>query len=335
MHDNNISFEEILEKNIWAETLARLPTSSPFMFWSWGEYKRRIGWSVHRVCIHDSGAGSVIGCFQLQKKKRGLLTILLVQGGIHVNELSDTNYHKMLQSFLQTYVTNKMLTIAIVSHLTNASQEVELGLLRSKFSPVLNSKMYTYIFDLKNKAITEKALSANWRHNLKRALNNSKLSTKWIDDPSDRLQSINRLEQWYTNLTSRKDFARAIKFGLAKDIIIENDEFRIVEAWLDNEVIATRVGLFCKDHVLDFLAASDDAAKKTYANYLLLWEMIRMAHSKGKTYFDCGGIDPAASMGVYNFKKGLGGRLVNGPIWIHGSGFMVKQLGRLLLSLKN
>src|ERR1019366_8560050 len=248
---------------------------------------------------------------------------------------SDTKYHEILQSFLQANVTGKRLTVAIVDPKAAWSQGAQLGLLTSKFSPVLNSAMYTYVLDLVSGAMNGETLSRNWRHNLKRAQKMQQLSSRWIDDPKERPAAIDRLENFYTSVRHRKTFSAAIDFDLARDLIAANEDFKIVEAWLDGEVIEARVGFFCNDHVLDFLAASGDAAKNTYANYLLLWEMIRMAHAKGKLHFDCGGINPAESMGVFNFKKGLGGRLVvNGPMWLHGSSWMVKHVARLLLSQK-
>ena len=87
--------------------------------------------------------------------------------------------------------------------------------------------------------------------------------------------------------------------------------------------------------LVSFSAASTEAARKTYANYLLVWEMISLARDSGKAYFDCGGINPAANIGVFNFKKGIGGRVgLNGPIWVRGSTKSMTRLGRLLLSLK-
>ena len=64
-----------------------------------------------------------------------------------------------------------------------------------------------------------------------------------------------------------------------EDLIIENSDFRIIEARLENKVIAVRIGFFSKDYVLDFMAASNELAKKTYANYLLLYKLILSQYS--------------------------------------------------------
>ena len=50
-----------------------------------------------------------------------------------------------------------------------------------------------------------------------------------------------------------------------------------------------------------------------------------------KFFFDTGGIDPASNIGVYNFKKGLNGRLtINGPLWCLGSNSLVLWTTRML-----
>jgi len=330
---NNISLVEIPDENAWSAILAGMPTSHVYTSWSWGKYKQRSGWSVRRIGVCGAGGPEVIGCLQLQKKQLGPSTLLLVQGGVHLREPSDSIYHDVLSVFLQEYVTPRRLTVAIVNQQSGGSQDAELGLLRSGFSPLLSSAMFTYVLDRPGGAMSGQTLSSNWRHNLKRAQKNANLSCRWVSDRAERAAAVARLEGFYAGLRSRKSFAAAVNFEHARDILIEDDCFKIVEASLNDTVIATRIGVACNDHMLDFLAASADAARNTYANYLLLWEMIKLADSSGKTYFDCGGIQPSESMGVFNFKKGLGGRVaVNGPLWLAGSGSLVRHAARLLLS---
>src|ERR1019366_4958617 len=127
MQESNISFVEIYEESAWTELLTSLPSSSAYMTWSWGQYKLRRGWTVHRIRVCDATAHAFLGCFQLQKKKLGVVTILLIQGGIHTQEPSDTKYHEILQSFLQANVTGKRLTVVIVDHQAGLSEGAQLG----------------------------------------------------------------------------------------------------------------------------------------------------------------------------------------------------------------
>src|ERR1035437_7825726 len=66
LQEDNISFVEIFEESVWADMLASLPSSSAYMTWSWGQYKQRRGWTVHRIRVCDATAHAFLGCFQLQ-----------------------------------------------------------------------------------------------------------------------------------------------------------------------------------------------------------------------------------------------------------------------------
>ena len=334
MAEKEVYFKEIYDKNEWAEYLNSLQTADVYSSWLCGEYKQRIGWNVRRICVWDIKDDTLVACFQLQKKvKLKLFNILLIQGGIHLKKLSDNNYHKVLESLMVEYVLNKKLAILFINHQSRSSQDVELGLLRSNFTPILNTKSYTYVLDINQKALSQERLSKNWRRNLKRALNNSKLSYHWVTDVTERKRAFGDMERFYSNLMSRKKFGAALNTDSIKDLLIESDDFRIIEARLENKVIAVRIGAFGKDSVLDFLAASDELAKNTYANYLLLYKLIESANSEEKSHFDCGGINPGENMGVFNFKKGLGGRLaINGPIWLNASSNTIKKITRILFS---
>ena len=64
------------------------------------------------------------------------------------------------------------------------------------------------------------------------------------------------------------------------------------------------------------------------------WLAERLSYAEikelNKDYFDTGGIDPASNIGVFNFKKGLKGRLAtNGPLWSIGSNKLVVWFMRM------
>lgn len=334
MSNTLLPMEEIIDPQRWQNLLDGLATSNTYTTWAWGEYKQRKGWNIHRICISNEHSHSVVACFQLQWKRIFSIYIMIIQGGIHLKDLSEEKYQECIQAILEKY-SSKRVFIIIINHQSGWSQDVQLGLLKSGFSPVLNTRMYTFVLEAESGSLDGQSLSSNWRHNLKRAQKNQKMTVRWVIDLSERLEAMDRLESMYNNLSQRKNFSAAIDFKLAKDIIAKNDKFHFAEVLLDGEVIAARVSSECNDHVLDFIAASNEAAKKNYANYLLMWKMIEMTNKLGKKYFDVGGINPTENIGVYNFKKGLGGRLRhNGPVWLRGSGFIMKSVGRLLLSIR-
>lgn len=72
----------------------------------------------------------------------------------------------------------------------------------------------------------------------------------------------------------------------------------------------------CGERELYMYGATNEAGRRCFAAYGLLWTAIREAHQQGFRRFDLGGIpnDPAdkadSMQGPYRFKRGFGGRLV-------------------------
>lgn len=336
MKEPRISLNEVFDKKEWSDIESELPRSHLYTSWMWGEYKRGQGWGILRLSVVDNEKKCVIGCFQLQRKKVArLLSLFLVQGGIQLKDASGVDYDKTVECLLTEFVEKHSPAIAMVYHRAEWSDELQVSFLKNLFTPVQGTAQFTYFIERSTGALDGERLTKNWRHNLKRAKKNESMSVEWVENPSERLEALHHLEQMYAALRERKSFGSAVDFERARDMIAESPEFKIAIARRGDEVLAIRVGYACVDHIFDFLAASTESARKTYANYLLVWEMISLARDSGKSYFDCGGINPGASMGVFNFKKGIGGRVgINGPIWVRGSTALMTRLGRLLLSLK-
>jgi len=334
VEEPRITLKEVFDRGTWSSMESDLVTSHLYTSWMWGEYKRGQGWSIRRISVVDNKTNRVLGCFQLQSKKVArLVTVFLVQGGIHLTEASGVEYEATVEGFLRTFVEKHSPAIAMVYHRAEWADELQVSFLKNGFTPIQASNQYTYFVERATGGLDGHRLSGNWRHNLKRAQKKN-ISVEWVETVPERLAALRSLEQMYAALRERKSFGSAVDFERARGMIAETPEFKIAIARLGDEVLAIRVGYACGDHVFDFLAASTAAARKTYANYLLVWEMISMARDSGKAYFDCGGINPGASMGVFNFKKGIGGRVgLMGPIWVRGSTKLLTRVGRFLLSL--
>ena len=106
-------------------------------------------------------------------------------------------------------------------------------------------------------------------------------------------------------------------------------------AYVDEAPVAGAMVWRCGDRALYQTGATNDAGRKTYAAYALLWECIIEAKRAGRTAFDMGGIptdlerkdDPM--YGPYLFKRGFGGEVrrwvgahdtVPSPLWYRAYG---------------
>lgn len=320
------------ERN-WQTCLQSLPITNLFLTWAWGEYKARTGWKVSRLRICSPTNESISACLQLQEKRIGPARIFMIQGGIQGSASTNPHLADIYQFLSSEYLSPGLFDLILVNHYTTNSSASALGLLQAGYKPLLSTEMFTVVIRLgKPESSLRDGLSGNWRHNLSRAQKKS-LSVRWPATESERLQALGSLRDYYRALAGRKQFAEAIDLDAMATLIAADPQFIIAEAILDGSVIAVRVAHLSADHMLDFLAASGDLARNTYANYLLLWEMVKKANALGKAYFECGGIDPRANPGVFNFKKGLGGECeVAGPLWVTTRTKLLSWLARSWIS---
>ena len=337
MKDNVTKFNvEIVENNCeWESILEKLDTSSTYMKWSWGEYKIKRGWGIKHLQIIEPNSKKLIACCLLQSKSIAFINIYLIQGGIHLSkEVKIKNVFSAIHLALRSYVNeikiNNWMWLLLINYQAHSFENADISLMKIGFKPILTNKMYTFIVPAENLHQEGLSLSNNWRHNLKRAKNNIDLKTEWVLTFEDRVKILTQLSEFYRELKNRKKFKSAFDFIIGSEFLAKDKSIMIVKAKLRDEVVAIRVASLCNDHLLDFLAASNEGAKKCYANYLLMWEVIMKMKELGKNYFDTGGIDPTSNLGVYNFKKGLNGELViNGPVWCMGSNSLLVWLTRL------
>jgi peptidoglycan pentaglycine glycine transferase (the first glycine) len=95
--------------------------------------------------------------------------------------------------------------------------------------------------------------------------------------------------------------------------LIDSDLATLRLAEVDGAAVAGAMVWRCGDRALYQTGATNDAGRKTYAAYALLWQCIIEAKRAGRTVFDMGGIpqnlerkdDPM--YGPYLFKRGFGG----------------------------
>ena len=319
-NDNNaVSFTEIYNETEWSQYTEDIRINNLYNSWSWGEYKGRIGWKVHRFIIMDSAENKIIGAFQIQKKRLIIINIFLIQGGVLLPNHSEDKCLQIYQILHNKFVKTGFLNVMLVNYYESINDIYTRTLLRLGYHPLHNNKMYSFKVTLKPSIdIIKERLTYNWRRNLNRALKNSKLKLYWGNSLQDREQILLEFQDMYGALLRRKKFSGAVDIKNVQDIIIRDESFYIVSAKEGDRNIATRIAYKTNTCMIDFLAASSDSAKNNYSNYLLVWAFITISKELGLEYFECGGIDPFDNLGVYNFKRGLEPELyLKGPYWCY------------------
>lgn len=325
---DRIRFQGVDDENAWRAYLNQAGIANLYNSWEWGEYKSRTGWSVSRLLVKGRSASQPIGALQLQTRKLGPARIHLLQGGVCLADPGEDVCAEILQALQDKYLRLGWADFLLVNYYESASDIYTRSMLKLGYLPHLGNKMYSFYvrFDGSGQDV-ERQLTRNWRHNLKRATKNSELSVRWCESEAEREAAFLALSEMYEKLRERKSFAGAVDTAKIKDVVVRDSNFLIVVAEVEGKPVAIRIGYRSSNCVRDFLAASNGMAVKNYANYLLLWTLIKKAESLGLHGFECGGIDPLENAGVYNFKRGLGAELsVNGPLWLFHRNGSVRKL---------
>mgnify|MGYP003951217193 CR=1 FL=1 len=327
-----ITITHIHNEKEWSALLADNSLLTLFNSWSWGEYKSNLGWKAVRVIIKVDGSIDNTGALLMQIKEYGPVRIYLIQGGIRFSMCNEEILTAATEVLLTEHFHLRCRDVVIINYYDGIKDEHSRSLLSLGFNPVINNKMYTFHVDFTNSLVADESmLHKNWRHNLRRSKKNPNLTMRWCQSTKERTRAFNSLIRMYEELKARKAFRSSINAERIKDIVIKDKRFLIAIAELDNKLAAVRIGYHSTDTVTDFLTASNELAIKTYANYLLLWSLVKKSESLGVKRFDCGGIDPLDNKGVYYFKRGLTGQLkLNGPYWIYNKSKFLRRFISIL-----
>jgi len=194
---------------------------------------------------------------------------------------------------------------------TDSSSKKILGLLQDngfrKDGWALNSTK-TFNIDLtKNEAELLKNMEKDTRYNVRLAIRKGVI-----------VRETNDLEQFktlYFDTAKRKKFWPAKKeLEALWKVFSRNGSAAILTAFSNNQPVASTLLLYGNKSALYYHAASLEKYREVMAPYLLLWESMKFAKSKGSTVFDLEGIkDPRYRAtkrwgGFTLFKKGFGGR---------------------------
>jgi lipid II:glycine glycyltransferase (peptidoglycan interpeptide bridge formation enzyme) len=170
----------------------------------------------------------------------------------------------------------------------------------------------TFILDLCNSlAIIRKNLDRKWRNHLSKAQRSNLHVTR-----SEGLIDFDHFEPLLLDLMRAKRFTSAQETIFFRKVQIGAERYErmmVHLAWHNGEPVAGALTSFAGNTAVYLLGASNPDGRALRASYLIQWTVIEAAKALGNRFYDLGGVDQLANPGVYQFKKGLGGRLVKDP----------------------
>ena len=167
--------------------------------------------------------------------------------------------------------------------------------------------LYKDFEQISNELDLLKSLSQYWRRNVKRSkrssfiIKNQEIFDKDIVNLFDQLSEIKKIKNSYNHEVLMSIFNN-----------FKNNIFMSI-AILNNKVCSVRAIIYFNNVCWDLLSATNLEGRKTYASYAVTYEIMKFCiRNKIKTY-NLSGVDLINNKSVYNFKKGMGSKLIEIP----------------------
>jgi len=233
---------------------------------------------------------------------------------------------------LRKSLSLRFLTIRIRSHRPKNDQDLKfLELAFSFASTAFGSSLKMYLDLSISTDELLKGLTKNWRRNLKRS--------KKLDYEIVEVKDSDTIAKLYINMRDAKGLRKLFfsKQQIESLMNIYGNHIVVIGAKTPDGIIqAIRGAIIRDDQAFDIFAATNAFSRKHYLSYSLCWELIYRCKSLGCNHFDFSGVDPENNMGVYNFKKGTGSKLVETlGEFEYSNSFIMKKLVTLASRWRN
>lgn len=289
----------------WDAALTAFPDYNLYQSYGWGEFKRRHGWQVQRgIVLVDGAQEAMAQCF-VREIRPARIIVIWVPGGPAGSAAGRLHLREALARRYSGRTVYLRMNIQQEERIPDTVGLKQAGWLQARAPLGCRS---TFHLDLTlDETVLRTALSGNWRHNLRRGEERCRTMDVWSDGkPLEALYAV------YRESAHRKKMSPAFSLDDVRALrSLLGQSFTLAFCHGDSgEPLAVR-GYGAIGRVgHDLIAGVTPQGRKDYASYFLLWRMLNLAKEQGVTLYDLSGVDPEAAGGVFNFKKGLGGRSV-------------------------
>lgn len=226
-----------------------------------------------------------------------------------------TRLQRVVVALVATYVRERGLVLRVAPQLGDPAWNAEQGRIFQElgFQPSAAPGPYrTFVVDLAPPVEEiRKRLKQKWRNGLNGAERHN-LTVR----QGGTAEFFEAFAALYDETVARKGFSSPLDatfYAQVQTTTPAEDAFVVTLVEHEGAAVAGHVGSSLGDTCVYILGASNEAALKLKATYLLQWHVLCAARDRGCAWYDLGGIDPEANPGVYHFKEGLGGTDVTAP----------------------
>lgn len=297
----------------WSRLMDRFEDANIYQTWSYGSVR----WGAKNLShLVLKQADEVRGIAQLRiiAPTPARVGIAYLRWGplccLRGQELDPAIVNAMAAALREEYVVKRGLYLEVLPNAAAGSRRAEV--FQAAFydfdckAGIGSYKYRTLFLDL-SPSIEElrKKLLIKWRGHLNSAERNSLGVIQGISG-----EHYHAFSELYAQMWDRKKFETTLnveEFGRIQEHLPANQRMAIFICEHGERPVAAVVCSAIGHSGIYLLGASNEEGRKLKGSYLLQWAIVRFLKERGVRYYDLGGIDPDANLGVYYFKKGLCG----------------------------
>lgn len=321
-----MEIREITGKNVWEGFLFGCPEKTFLQSWDWGDFQKTLGNRIWRLGVFDNGELLSVALVVKMIAKRG--TFLLIQHGPVVkitnyqlpitNEITNYKFQilKTLSDKLKMICAQEKASFVRIAPLWEKNEQNEktfkdLGFIDAP----MHANAYTATWKL-DILLPEDQLLAQMRKTtrylIRQAENNPEISVEKRTDEG----ALGPYQELNLELAKRQNFAPFSSEFIQKEFeaLAPGGQIQLFLGKYQGEVLAGALVIFWSDSAFYHQAASSQKGAKIPLPYLILWEAIKEAKTRGCRTFDFWGfVDPKSQprhpwAGPTLFKMGFGGQ---------------------------
>ncbi len=319
------------QRELWDRFVAEHPQGQMLQSWTWGELKAFAGWSPLRLALWDEEAQEIVAAAQVLRRTAPHVPLDLGHlAYVPKGPLLDWSRGDLCAAFFtqlhQILRSQGAVALRMEPGLEMGTAEGEVflqqlatlrseAILQASAVPAIQP-LRTIVLDLTPDEETLLAqMKEKWRYNVRLAGRRG-VTIRVADAPAE-------VRRWYQLLqvTGERD-----QFGIHDcdyyvrvwELFHPRNEVQLLLAEHDGQLLAgIFAGVFGRQASYLYGASSNEQ-RHLMPNYLLQWEAMRWARQRGALLYDFCGIpetdaETEAMAGVYRFKRGWGGRVVQFP----------------------
>lgn len=304
------------EKHLFDSFMDRHPKGHVLQTWGWGELKSKTGWHPWRLVLEKDGE-IVAGISILERKIPVIGIPIFYASRGPVLDMDDTELFDALLAEVKKLAKKRgAIFLKIDPDIPSSDLNLENYLKSRGFRSAETGKGFEgvqpkYVFRL-DISPDEETLLAQMHQKTRY---NIRLATK--RGVNIRIGTKKDLPEFYEVLketTERDNFlVRAYSyFDDMYDLLNPEGMLELFVAEYEGQMIAGTLALRIGKKAWYLYGASSNSHRNVMPNYLIQWEMIKWAKSKGCTLYDFRGVPGQLTednplYGLYRFKKGFNG----------------------------